>query len=328
MRSSSSRIAPASPRRREPAACRSAPAAGASTASPRAALVAYSRDAVSGALTPLAGQAALTHQPEVAPVVSPDGRNAYGGSAVLARDVVTGVLTDAGTAPGTGASVLGATAVSPDGLSVYVAAPDDGIIFAFARDPLTGALTAAGSTTTVPDIHDLTLSPDGLSLYAASDSGLAVFTRAPLTGALTGAGCLDGSGAGGCTAVPGLHGPTDVAVSADGTNAYVTAGDNGAGGVVALTRSIATGALSALPADGCISESDAACSISPTVANAHAIVLSPDGRFAYVGSFDGALVSLSRNVTTGALTPLAAPDGCLVDAQFLGTSCGAGRALS
>jgi DNA-binding beta-propeller fold protein YncE len=281
-----------------------------------AGVIAYSRDAKTGTLTAVSSQGPLAHQPEVAPVVAPDGLSAYGGSAVLARDPLTGVLTDAGTIPGTG---LGATVVSPDGLSVYVASADQ--ILAFARVSLTPAGSVPFSGTKA-----LAASPDGRSLYAASDGGVAAFSRDPLTGVLTAVGCLGDSS--GCTPVRGLKGPTDVAVSPDGANVYVTSGFNGSGGVVAFARDATSGALTQLPdAAGCINESDPTCTDTATLVNAHAVVLSPDGRYAYVGSFDGALTTLSRDRVTGALKAVDGPDGCLAADQFPGLPCGTARAL-
>jgi DNA-binding beta-propeller fold protein YncE len=329
-------------------------------------LLAYTRDGGSGELSALAAQPALARQPDVAPVVSPDGRNAYAGSVVFARGPATGALTPlAGVTgcltahavatgctrvdgAGTSNTPLTASVVSPDGHFVYVAAPDEQAILSFSRHPATGALTQLSGlaacaglqarcspATGLHGVSSLVISPDGRSLYASADftSGtVAVFSRNASSGALTqlpgAAGCLEPGAENGCTPVRGLHGATDVAVSPDGDNVYVTSGFNGSAGVVALARDSSTGALAQLAGtDGCLNESDSTCIDTDTLVNAHGIVLSGDGRFAYAGSFDGALVALARDPASGALAELSHPGGCLEAPQFASLPCTPARAI-
>jgi hypothetical protein len=120
---------------------------------------------------------------------------------------------------------------------------------------------------------------------------------------------------------------TAIAVAPDGLSVYVASGFNGVGGVAAFARDAATGALTQLPGgDGCVNESDTSCTVDAAVSNAHGVAVSPDGRFVYVASFDGALVSLTRD-KSGALTPIAAPDGCLADDHLPHLPCGDGSGL-
>ncbi len=149
-------------------------------------------------------------------VVSADGRNVYVTSsisdavAVFDRNLSTGVLTQkagllacvsldgTGGACTQGVALNGAqtVTVSPDGESVYVASNgSNGAVAAFDRNLSTGALTQkAGVAACVSSdgsggecvdgealigSNDVTVGPDGRSVYAASatSDGVAVFTR-------------------------------------------------------------------------------------------------------------------------------------------------------
>jgi sugar lactone lactonase YvrE len=147
--------------------------------------------------------------------VSPDGKSVYAasvyGSAVVHfnRNTTTGAITQpAGTAgcvseTGTGPCADGhaldgpfGVVVSPDGKSVYVASLDSHAVARFDRSLTTGAIMQPAGTTgcvsqtgagTCADGHALnapnsvTVSPDGMSVYATSDgiNAVARFNRAP-----------------------------------------------------------------------------------------------------------------------------------------------------
>jgi DNA-binding beta-propeller fold protein YncE len=90
----------------------------------------------------------------------------------------------------------------------------------------------------------------------------------------------------------------------------------------ASTASAATpGSLSQLPGtqscvtgNGNLGSSIGACTAAPELGEANSLVISPDGKFAYVNGWRGGkynIVVLARNATTGALSPLAGSDFCL-----------------
>ena len=119
--------------------------------------------------------------------------------------------------------------VSPDGASVYVASQIDDAVAGFDRSAASGALTPAGcvddddsgadacaqSSDGLDGAFSLSVSADGLSLYAASldDDAVASFDRDPGDGALTPRGCIDDN--------DDPEGPDDCAQSADGLNGAI-----------------------------------------------------------------------------------------------------------
>jgi hypothetical protein len=147
---------------------------------------------------------------------------------------------------------------------------------------------------------DAEISPDGRFLYVTSgdfhSATVARFSRDPISGELTYLDCLTGdmetgpAGTGACAPIPsatkdgygsGLDEPTGLAISADGSRLYVTAGLDQS--VVTFARDNSTGALEF---HSCASSSRRAgpCSKIPGEAldEATAPLLSADGRFLYV----------------------------------------------
>src|SRR6266511_3958988 len=153
--------------------------------------------------------------------VSPDGASVYVASqtsdaiAIFDRNTFTGALTQkAGTAgcvseDGTGSACQDGVALdsatgvagSPDGASVYVASETSNAVAIFDRNTSTGALTQkAGTAGCVSELggacqdgqalvgaFGVAVSPDGTSVYAASDTSdaVAIFDRNTLNGELT-----------------------------------------------------------------------------------------------------------------------------------------------
>ena len=283
--------------------------------------------------------------------VSPDGTSVYVTSS-LSDAVVRfnrgagGALTPAGCIENTGGSLCGAgnqtpglsapdsVAVSPDGASVYVTSEGSNAVVRFNRGP-GGVLTPAGcieNTTGSPVCgagnqapglsgpDSVAVSPDGASVYVASDHGSAVvrFNRGA-GGALTSAGCIENTGGSLCGAgnqTPGLEGAQSVAVSPDGASVYVASYFSNA--VVRFDR----GAGGALTPAGCIETGSSVCGAGnqiPGLSGADSVAVSPDGASVYVtGSVSNAVVSFDRG-PGGALTSA----GCIENTG--GSLCGAGN---
>lgn len=270
-------------------------------------LAVFSRNVATGALTQLPG---------------PDGCFANGGDGVTCTP-----------APG----LLGATsvAVSPDGKHVYAGSLSG--LAVFARDTTTGQLTQlpgpdgcllqfGGAVTGCTDIvgpidpAQVVVSRDGKHVYVSGFNGdaIAIFSRNRTTGVLTQlpapAGCLAENGDGvACTDAVGLDGPDGIALSRNGKQVYVAAGDSKTIAVFARDRT--TGALTQFPApNGCLAEDGdgVTCTAAVGLDGARGIAISRTGRQLYVASGVGdAIAIFARNAATGVLTQLPAPHGCL-----------------
>lgn len=172
------------------------------------------------------------------------------------------------------------------------------------------------------------ISPDGRNVYVASSGSdaIAVFMRDARSGALTQgagtAGCIAARGASGCARADALVHPNSVAVSPDGRNVYATALDTDA--VVAFKRNARTGKLTQ---SGCVAGTALpGCAAGRALDGPDVVVVSPDGKDVYVGSFFGnAVVVLARNSSSGALTQTAGTAGCIGGAAADG--CAPGVAL-
>lgn len=292
--------------------------------------------------------------------LSSDGDNAYVASAnwsslsILTRSPATGDVTPIPSKAGCfftlsreyrdcgEARALGGAddvVVSPDGKSVYVAAPAESSIAVFSRNPATGELSQSSSPSgcvaaegnggctparAIDRVTALAISPDGSTLYAASPGlagGIAVFDRDPLSGDLTqepgSAGCVNQTGEEGCAVglnqVVGSHG---VAVSADGQFVYAVSASRNA---VTVYRRDPEGGLTplSLPA-GCVRwEGGEGCGGASAMIAPRSIAISPDGGSAYVaGERSDAIVVFSRDPETGALAQLPGTAGCISDTGF------------
>jgi DNA-binding beta-propeller fold protein YncE len=192
-------------------------------------------------------------------VASPDGKNVYvaahDSNSVLtfARDSSTGLLTQAGcvmdTAPSRGSCVRGraisgvvALTFTKDGRTLFAAAARSDALSVFARNPVSGTIKEVGCVSEPPYEGDdgcvharplsyptgVAVTPDGSRVYVSVESGLTAFARDRVTGGLKPIGCLtyaanyDDEIRGMCGLADGIADASDVAVSPDGQNVYVT----------------------------------------------------------------------------------------------------------
>jgi mannan endo-1,4-beta-mannosidase len=298
--------------------------------------------------------------------VSADGKSGYAVSqdsnAVMRfnRNTITGAITQpAGTAgcisetgagpcaDGHGLSGPFGLAVSPDGKSVYVASRDSNAVARFTRNTTSGAITQpVGSAGCISetgagpcaDGHGLSgassvaVSADGKSVYVTSLTGVVRLTRNTTTGAITqpagAAGCISETGAGPCADGHALSdGADSVEVSADGKSLYAASFPNNA--VLRFNRNTTTGAITQpAGAAGCVSETGAGpCADGHGLSGAAWVAASPDGKSVYVASNTGdAVVRLTRNTTTGAITQPAGTAGCVSETGA--GPCADGHALN
>jgi len=178
----------------------------------------------------------------------------------------------------------------------------------------------------------IAVSPDGGHVYVASSKSdaIAIFTRNRKTGALSQGkgtiGCVAAKGAGNCAPAIGLDEPNSVALSPDGRNLYATS--RAGNSVTAFVRNRKTGGLRQLPPafPGCISGAPIpGCGAGLALLAPDVVVVSPDGRNVYVGSFFGnAVASFARNPQTGMLSQLAGTAACIAEAT---AGCATGIAL-
>jgi 6-phosphogluconolactonase (cycloisomerase 2 family) len=281
------------------------------------ALVTFSRDPASGALTETACVSSKAALP--AGCSAADGlKNPYG------------------------------VTVSPDGTSVYATSGDDSAIAEFSRDTTTGALTqlpapndcissdntnpgncGTDTETGLKDGLTIVVSPDNRNVYVVAGGTLnqgdvAEFSRNPASGVLTQLAapnnCLTSTVAG-CTASGvGFNGEEDMAISPDGRSVY--ANSINADAVIEMSRDPSTGALAQLPApNNCISVAanpdGCGTATAAGLIGAQGVVVSPDGFDVYAtGANDDAVTALTRNPTTGVLAPL----GCVTEDVLGGCS--------
>ena len=178
-------------------------------------LAVYSRNAVTGALTPI--QTRWQNDIQETPscfifclvldgiekpyhiAVSPDGKNVYvvgmasNALVVFTRDAATGkihwhqtLFNNTGDVKGLGGAA--GVVVSPDGKRVYTTGTTDNALSVFDRDPTTGSLTfhEVHVTNTAPEYavlgtpYQVSVSPDGQWVFASawSDNKVAVFGQA------------------------------------------------------------------------------------------------------------------------------------------------------
>jgi DNA-binding beta-propeller fold protein YncE len=142
-------------------------------------------------------------------------------------------------------------------------------------------------------------------------------------------GCVSEDGtAGTCMDGHELSGAGSVVVSLDGRYVYVASFNSSA--VTTFARNMTTGVLGQLNGiAGCVSAigDGVTCSPGRGLNGAVSVAVSPDGQHVYVASRDSNAVAIFvRNVTTGVLTQLQGPAGCIA-ANGDGVTCTSGTAL-
>jgi 6-phosphogluconolactonase (cycloisomerase 2 family) len=239
--------------------------------------------------------------------ISPDGRHVYmtcyGAEdrvspadveiSIFSRDANTGVLTPVGDVK-SGQNHLSQSwhmTFSPDGSRVYVAG-HGGFVSVFDRDPVTGLLTDVSAIEEAFSnrFAGIAMSPDGLNVYATSESfSFDAFTVTP-----GGLSLLDvyEEGVGDFS---GIDGGVQTAVSPDGKNVYVAASYLGAVGV--FGRNATTGALTFLQSDDNAGMGGGSLH--------EGLAVTPDGRYVLFGDNSNREVRLyRRDASTGMLTLL------------------------
>jgi 6-phosphogluconolactonase (cycloisomerase 2 family) len=256
-------------------------------------LIAFSRDAASGRLTPLPGAAGCLR------------------------------ANRTGCTPVTGVDAPAAIAIAPDGTSLYVASAA-GTLTAFQRDVTSGTLTQQppGSGCLSDDVladcvaigglaraSAVAISPDGRTVLVAGsdDDAVLSFRRDPASGALTRVSCVSGSAAtAGCTPSTLVHGPRALTMRPDGLVVWVAS--SRADSIVTLQLDPATGALipTAGPG-GCLrTQASTDCRAARALDDPRGLAASPDGLRVY------AVSALSDGVAV--LGPQLAPNCLMVRA--------------
>jgi DNA-binding beta-propeller fold protein YncE len=239
-----------------------------------------------------------------------------------------------------------AIAISPGGRNVYVASSTSNAIAIFTRNRRTGQLRQAsgnagcvakggangcGPAIALDGPNSVAVSADGRNVYATSvaSNSVAVFRRDPGNGALTqlpgSSGCLIAVDppSSPCGAARSLIGPDVVAVSPNGANVYVGAFFGNA--IITLNRDPSTGALTQPSGTaGCISSTGAhGCAVGLALGSIEGLAVSPDGTSVYGAAATGqAVVMLTRNTGTGALTQPTDGTGCITSLPVTGCTTG------
>jgi DNA-binding beta-propeller fold protein YncE len=265
--------------------------------------------------------------------ISPDGKNVYAGafagSAVVSfgRNPASGALTQlegtagcialatSGCATGVGLADVEGLEVSPDGTAVYAAAAGSSAIAVLGRNAETGALAqATNETGCIANVkttgcalgrqlggpNTVAVGPKGAvyvtSLLSNSVTGFTETAPATIVQKEKAAGCLIFLRSAACAFGRAMQAPEGIAVSPDGTSAYVTAFQTGA--IDVLQRNRKTGGMEQKPNRlGCVAPKTVpGCTLGRALAGAGSAVVSPDGRNVYSTAFVSNAVDVFRRI--------------------------------
>ena len=243
----------------------------------------------------------LTNPTEIA--IDIFGKNVYVASsqqntlAVFSRDATTGDLTFQQILKDDSNGVDGLKSArsiifSPNRKQVYVAGTSDAAISVFTRDQTTGLLTfleikkdVTGDVGDLGRPNELTITSDGLYLYAATTDGIVAFSRDQTTGALTyidiftrGADDINFS-------------PSNITISLEDN--YIYASNHGDSSVTVFTRNSSNGNLTLLE-----TYKNGSFGISNMTLPSKMIIPSDDNMYV-VSSRDSSILFFQRDVTTG-----------------------------
>ena len=185
-------------------------------------------------------------------------------------------------------------AVTPDGTHIYVVSDGENAVSAFARNPSTGEISFVQALFDDVDGVDglagatqVAVSPDGAHVYVtgAEDDAISVFSRDLASGTLSFVEALFDAGS-----AAQLDDAAGVAVSPDGAQLYVIASSHATPFISVFARDRVSGRLDFTEAE-------------PLNRGSRHVVVSPDGKHVYAGSFPGFHV-FERDSETGSLALL------------------------
>ncbi len=265
------------------------------------------------------------------------------------RSIPTDATTEGQCVDGRALRSVQYLAVSPDGRNVYTASAFSSAVAIFDRAPdgtltqkagTAGCISETGTPSGTPSGNtcvdgkalnyaiNVAVSPDGKSVYVAdysdgADGAVAVFDRAPdgtLSQKAGTAGCISETGTPSgtplvntCVDGRALAGPQMVTVSPDGKTLYFAAYE---GSAVAVFDRALDGTLTQKPGQaGCLSETVGTdlCADGRALDHANWVEISPDGKSAYVASYNSHAVAIFDRASGGTLTQKPGTAGCVSD---------------
>jgi 6-phosphogluconolactonase (cycloisomerase 2 family) len=254
---------------------------------------AFTVNAATGALTPVAGSPFTTGGAFPSAVtVDPTGKFAYvthqnsDDISAFTIDTITGALTPVAGSPFATESYPHSVAVDPTGKFAYVSSSLN--VSAYSIDATTGALTLVPGSpfATGGNAWSVAVDPTGSFVYVANGATWTVsaYSIDAATGALT---AVVGS--------PFAAGASPQSIAVDPTGKFAYTANSAANNITAFTINAATGALTT------VAGSPFAAGNAP-----YSVTVDPKGKFVYVPNVNSSNVSVyTINNVTGALTPVA-----------------------